>query len=198
MTSADSSMVDYDAVLRSAVEDSATVDETLQAIYAKFISIVGAPQPDDDGYLTCKNCGYEYKENDNNCNSCVWYSDKHKGLFLTDYNLDSWYGWHVANPPKMSSYWKQSGYVGEGRHRWTGCKCTHTNDECERQGEQCERQGEHKPEGYPPSADEWWDEESGELSEDEFNVEHSRKRGQDLLITNYIHQLKYILQKKKG
>lgn len=189
MTSSESPK-DYEAVLRSAMKESATVEENLQAIYAKLCSIVGPPQTDDEGNLTCQNCNEKYKEEENDDHTCTWYSDVHKGLFRTDYNSEAWYGWHEANPPKESAYWKRDGYVGEGYHKWTGCGCTQGNN-----GE-CEREDRHRSEGYPPASDDWVMEESAELSDDEYDYEDSKKSGQDLLVSNYIRQLNYLVQQK--
>ena len=185
-----STTCNYEADLRSAIKDSATLAENLQAIHAKYCSIAGSPPTtDEDGNLTCRNCNEKYKESENNNSKCVWYADTHKGLFRTDYNSSAWYGWNEANPPKESSYWKQPGYIGDGYHKWTGCGCTNNLDECE-------RYDRHRPEGYPPSDDDWVEEESAELSDDEFDYEGSKKSCQELLITNYINQLKYLIGKK--
>ena len=87
MASSDNhSVTDYEAVLRSATKESATVEENLQAIYTKFISIAGPPKTDDDGNLTCENCRQKFREEDNGSYACTWYSEVHKGLFRTDYN----------------------------------------------------------------------------------------------------------------
>mmetsp|Transcript_11994 Transcript_11994/g.17473 ORF Transcript_11994/g.17473 Transcript_11994/m.17473 type:complete len:242 (+) Transcript_11994:142-867(+) len=179
---------DYEAIFRSVMKDSATVTENLQAIYEKYCSIVGGPpEADGDGNLVCANCGGKYKESENNNSKCMWYADSHMGICLADENSDAWYGWHEANPPMQSAYWKKDG--GNGGHKWTGCGCTDTRDECE-------RIDRHKPEGYPPSPDDWVEEESAELSDDEFDVDHSRESGQDLLISNYILGLNYIIKRK--
>lgn len=39
-------------------------------------------------------------------------------------------------------------------------------------------------------------EESAELSDDEYDYEDSKKSGQDLLVSNYIRQLNYLVQQK--
>lgn len=192
MTSFENESTDYEAVLRSATKELATVEENLQAIYAKFKSIAGPPKTDDNGNLTCENCRQKFREEDNGNYACTWYSEVHKGLFRTDYNSDAWYGWHEANPPKESAYWKEDDYVGNGGHKWTGCGCTTGNN-----GE-CEREDRHRPEGYPPAADDWWKEESAELSDDEYDYEDSRKSGEEMLVSNYIRKLKYLIREKIG
>ena len=178
--------------LRAVVVESATTTSTLAAVYAKYLSIAGPPEVDGDGRLTCENCRRKYLETENHDEACVWYTSEHKGMFLTDYESDAWYGWHEANPPMTSSYWKDSSTGWDGKHRSTGCGCTHANDECE-------RTGRHIPEGHPPSADEWVEPESGELSDDEFgDFESCEKNGQTLLLKNYIRSCVFLIKEKLG
>ena len=84
---------DYGAILRAVVVETATTASNLAAVYAKYLSIAGPPQVDGDGKLTCENCGERYSEADNDDDACVWYSDEHKGMFLTDCESEAWYGW---------------------------------------------------------------------------------------------------------
>ena len=179
---------DYESILWSAVKDSATIAQKLKAIYEKYISIAGSPETDAAGNLTCINCGDKFKDTENNNLRCMYDADSHKGLFLANENSDAWYGWHEANPPKGSSYWKEN---RNGGHRWTGCGCTSSCiDECERQEEK------HRAEGQPPPVDDWFDEDSADLSDSEFDVDDSQTRGQDTLIANYIHELSYNIKNK--
>jgi len=53
-----------EALLRSVMKESATAAENLHAIYEKFCSIVGPPEKDEDGKLTCKNCQNTYKKSE--------------------------------------------------------------------------------------------------------------------------------------
>lgn len=175
---------DYESILWSAVKDSATIAQKLKAIYEKYISIAGSPETDAAGNLTCINCGDKFKDTENNNLRCMYDADSHKGLFLANENSDAWYGWHEANPPKGSSYWKEN---RNGGHRWTGCGCTSSCiDECERQEEK------NRAEGQPPPVDE----DSADLSDSEFDVDDSQTRGQDTLIANYIHELSYNIKNK--
>ena len=90
------------------VKKLATVTDNIQAIYDKDRSIVGPLETNTDGNLTCKNCDGNYKKSENNNRKYSWDSGTHSGLFRTNYSLDHvWYGWHEANPPKGSKYWKQ-------------------------------------------------------------------------------------------
>jgi hypothetical protein len=65
-------------------------------------------EEEEEEELECENCNeryYESKNDDNN--ACMWYSTTHKGMYLCDYESEFWYGWHEANNPKKSSYWKE-------------------------------------------------------------------------------------------
>lgn len=186
----------YEAELRGAMVPSATVAENLQHLYAKFRELVGPPKPDEDGRLICSRCDEPYQESENNDGSCLYYKDwhsgadrVHKGLYRTDYESDFWYGWHEANPPMESAHWKSE---GQGGHKWTGCGCTANNQD------ECERQGKHYPEGYPPSDDEWCEEESAELSDGEFDEERCKTSGQKRLVDDYICSLARNIEQKLG
>ena len=187
---------DYEEDLRGAMVQSATVAENSQHIYAKFRELVGPPETDEDGRWICSRCDEPYKESENKDGACFYYKSHHdggyrvhKGLYRTDYGSDFWYGWHEANPPMESAYWKSE---RQGGHKWTGCGCT-ANDQ-----DECEREGKHYPEGYPPSDDEWCEEESAELSDGEFDEEQSKQSGQKLLVDDYIRSLASTIEQKLG
>ena len=102
-------------------------------------------------------------------------------------------GTRPTRPRRARTHWKDSSTGWDGKHRWTGCGCTQGNN-----GE-CERTDRHRPEGHPPSADEWCEPESGELSDDEFgDLEWTEKRKHELLLDNYIGSCTYLIKKKLG
>ena len=192
---------DYEADLRGAMVQSATVADNLHHIYDKFRELVGPPETDEDGRLICSRCHEPYKESENKDGACMYMKDHlhhgdsycvHKGLYWTDYGSDFWYGWHEANPPMESAYWKSDGYQRRGGHKWTGCGCTANGQD------ECERMGKHFPEGYPPLDDEWCEELSDELSDGEFDEEQSKQSGQKLLVDDYIRNLATKIEQKLG
>jgi hypothetical protein len=166
--------------LTGEIDESESTKEQMKAAYENYLEIVGGE--DGEELIECENCQEKYEESENTEDSCFRYASSHKGIYLVDYEADHWYGWHEGNPPMTSSYWKTNNYPS--CHRWTICECTDDGDECE-------RIGRHKPLAYPPSDDDWEEEESRELSDDEFDAENCEERGQELLVSNYKAKLGY-------